>query len=225
MFVRARRRFLDLLASIYIYNEHRGYTSIDRVLEAVRLRHPDATDFIAAVEKHRRDERKHYVMFKRYFELLGRMPFAVDRGCGHIDRLIKLTFNCTIEELDTDEVAGSEELFQKLCRIIVLTEERGLRQIGILLRSPLVRADKPLVKIFQIIGKDEPDHFMPYQAWIERRGSGKRRLRERVADFWVHRVLVLYKVPLLYLDPRLARRSEWPDAHEAEGRFKAATAS
>ena len=28
-----RRRFLDVLASIYIFNEHRGYTSLDRVLE------------------------------------------------------------------------------------------------------------------------------------------------------------------------------------------------
>jgi hypothetical protein len=36
-----RSRFLDVLASIYIYNEHRGYTSLDRVLEAVRARCPD----------------------------------------------------------------------------------------------------------------------------------------------------------------------------------------
>jgi len=33
-----RRRYLDLLGSIYIYNEHRGYTAIDRVLEAVSAR-------------------------------------------------------------------------------------------------------------------------------------------------------------------------------------------
>ena len=33
-----RDRYLDLLGSIYIYNEHRGYTAIDRVLEAVRAR-------------------------------------------------------------------------------------------------------------------------------------------------------------------------------------------
>ena len=32
------RRYLDLLGSIYIYNEHRGYTALDRVLEAVRAR-------------------------------------------------------------------------------------------------------------------------------------------------------------------------------------------
>src|SRR5690606_11823655 len=35
-----RERFLDVLASIYIYNEHRGYTSLDRVLEAARLHCP-----------------------------------------------------------------------------------------------------------------------------------------------------------------------------------------
>ena len=36
MFAWFSRRYLDLLASIYIYNEHRGYTALDRVLEAVR---------------------------------------------------------------------------------------------------------------------------------------------------------------------------------------------
>ena len=41
MFDWFRRRYLDLLGSIYIYNEHRGYTSIDRILEAVRSRTPD----------------------------------------------------------------------------------------------------------------------------------------------------------------------------------------
>ena len=31
-----RRRYLDLLGSTSICNEHRGYTAIDRVVEAVR---------------------------------------------------------------------------------------------------------------------------------------------------------------------------------------------
>ena len=68
MLENAKRRFLDILASIYIYNEHRGYSSIDRVLKAVYARFPNETDFIARVEKHRSDERKHYLMFRRYFE-------------------------------------------------------------------------------------------------------------------------------------------------------------
>ena len=93
-----RARFLEVLASIYIYNEHRGYTSLDRVLEAVRARCPDDLAFIAAVEKHRADEYKHYLMFKRWFERRGRMPLKVDRTCGHIDRFIEGVFGCTIEE-------------------------------------------------------------------------------------------------------------------------------
>ena len=40
-------RYLDLLGSIYIYNEHRGYTALDRVLEAVRARSPGDHAFLA----------------------------------------------------------------------------------------------------------------------------------------------------------------------------------
>ena len=43
-----RARFLEVLASIYIYNEHRGYTSLDRVLEAVRIRDSYFTYFCCA---------------------------------------------------------------------------------------------------------------------------------------------------------------------------------
>src|ERR1700761_4945578 len=99
-----RRRYLDLLASIYIYNEHRGYTSIDRVLEAVRARAPDDHALIKAIEVHRADERKHYVMFKRWFELQGKMPLKVDRTCGHIDRFVEIVFRRTIDQLDTQKL-------------------------------------------------------------------------------------------------------------------------
>lgn len=78
-----RRRYLDLLCSIYIYNEHRGYTSIDRVLEAVRARSPDDHALIAAIEQHRADEHKHYMMFKRWFELRGQMPLR-EIGRAHV---------------------------------------------------------------------------------------------------------------------------------------------
>jgi hypothetical protein len=64
-------RYLDVLGSIYIYNEHRGYTAIDRVLEAVRARWPDDSALIAEVAKHRSDERKHYLMFRRWLSDAG----------------------------------------------------------------------------------------------------------------------------------------------------------
>ena len=66
-----RTRYFDVLASIYLYNEHRGYTSLDRVLEAVRARCPDDHAFQAEIAKHRADERTHYVMFRRWFERQG----------------------------------------------------------------------------------------------------------------------------------------------------------
>ena len=78
MFAWYRRRWLELVASIYIYNEHRGYTALDRVLEAVRSRWPDDHAFIAEIEQHRADEEKHYQMFKRWWQKRGLMPIAVD---------------------------------------------------------------------------------------------------------------------------------------------------
>jgi hypothetical protein len=210
----AHRRYLDILASVYIYNEHRGYTSIDRVLDAVRSRHPGAGRFIAAVEKHRRDERQHYLMFRRYFEDRGAMPYLVDRTCGHIDRLIRLTFGCSVDELVTDEIIDDPAQFNKLCRIILLTEQRGMRQVETLLRSPLMTSDKRLVKIFKVIERDEPSHWAPYQAWLEENGGGRPTRSERAADALVHRTLLTVKLPALYLNPRLPRRTDWQDAGE-----------
>src|SRR6476620_5013665 len=99
-----RRRYLDLLGSIYIYNEHRGYTAIDRVLEAVRLRWPDDHAMIKQIEQHRVDERKHYMMFRRWFERSGRMALQVDRTCGHSDRFVGIMFQSTIDELDPTQI-------------------------------------------------------------------------------------------------------------------------
>lgn len=214
MFDDAKRRFLDILASIYIYNEHRGYSSIDRVLVAVRARHPAERDFIEAVEKHRRDERKHYLMFKRYFEQLGRMPFAVDRSVGHIDRLIRLTFGCTIDDLDTDKVIAEDAMFLKLCRIIMITEIRGMNQLEVLLENALVRADDKLLKIFKVIRKDEPSHWMPYRDWLAKNDGREPKWNERAADWAVHKSLVLWKVPSLYVNPSLRRRTDWQDSDE-----------
>ncbi|HKX80404.1 MAG TPA: ferritin-like domain-containing protein [Novosphingobium sp.] len=209
-----RRRFLDVLGSLYIYNEHRGYSSIDRVLEAVVRKCPEEAEFIAAVQKHRADERKHFVMFKRYFETQGAMPYRVDRTCGHIDRLIEKTFGTTIDDMEVDAIVADDALFKKLCRIIVLTERRGERQLEVLLRSPAVLSDKTLTRIFEVIRKDEPDHWQPYQYWLDKFGGAIPSWRERAADWMVHKTLVLLKLPLMFLNPALSRRKEWHDAGE-----------
>lgn len=221
----ARRRYLDILASIYIYNEHRGYTSIDRVLAAVKGKYPGETGFIKEIEKHRRDERQHYLMFRHYFEALGAMPYHVDTTCGHIDRLIRLMFRCGIDELDEQAVIDDPELFFRLCRVIMLTEMRGMRQVEILLASRLLRSERALLKIFRVIERDEPSHWQPYQGWLERHGGAMPNRRERAADAWVHRSLIVAKLPLLYFNPALPRRTEWYDQHEPAGAGRPVAAS
>ena len=207
-----RTRYLDLLGSIYIYNEHRGYTSIDRVLEAVRARSPDDHRLIADIEKHRADERKHYVMFKRWFELRGQMPLQVDRTCGHIDRFVEIMFRRTIDNLDTQAIIAKDDEFEKLCRVISLTEKRGYKQVDVLLRHPLVKHDRTLIKIFQIIEKDEPSHWAPYDGWLNANGKRDPRWWEHAIDAFIHSELLFLKLPALFLNPRLKRRTEWQDA-------------
>lgn len=206
-----RARFLDVLASIYIYNEHRGYTSLDRVLEAARAHCPEDAAFIAAIEKHRADEHKHYRMFRRWFELEGRMPLKVDRTCGHIDHFIQKVFGCTIEELDTQAIVADEREFQKLCRVIMLTEQRGMRQVEVLLANRHVRSNRPMLRIFQVVEVDEPDHWMPYHGWLTAHGCVTAKWRERWADYWIHKSLMLVKLPTLFLRRATPRLSNWPD--------------
>jgi hypothetical protein len=209
-----RRRYLDLLGSIYIYNEHRGYTSIDRVLEAVRARAPDDHALIASIEKHRADERKHYVMFKRWFELQGKMPLKVDRTCGHIDRFVEIIFRTTIDNLDTQAIIDDDDEFEKLCRVISLTEQRGYKQVDVLLKHPLVLHDKTLVKIFQIIEKDEPSHWAPYDGWLKANGKRDPKWWERAIDTFIHSELLFLKLPVLFANPWLKRRTDWADEHD-----------
>lgn len=216
MFTTLRRRYLDILASVYIFNEHRGYSSLDRVLYAVRQRYPDATDFIAAVEKHRADERKHYDMFRRYFDHRGYMPYAVDKTCAHIDQLIRLTFGCDVDGLDTEAVIASEDLFNRLCRVIILTEQRGMKQVEILLKAGAIQHERPLYHIFRVVERDEPSHWIPYDAWLKSHDGKAPTWRERLADAWVHRSLLLFKIPLLYLNPWLQRRQRYQHENETE---------
>lgn len=209
-----RVRYIDLLGSIYIYNEHRGYTALDRVLDAVRLRSPDDHALIAAIERHRADERKHYVMFQRWFEHRGTMPFALGRTCGHIDRFVELMFGTPIDRLDTQAVVRHDALFERLCRVISLTEQRGYRQVEILLRHPLVQRDKILHRIFETIRKDEPSHWAPYEGWLKTHAKREPRWWEHAIDSFIHSELLFLKLPWFFLNPHLHRRSAWPDANE-----------
>ena len=205
-------RYLDVLASIYIYNEHRGYTAIDRVIEAVKKRAPSDPELIARIEQHRADERKHYVMFRRWFERRGVMPLSLDRAFGHIDRFIEIMFGTPILHLDTEQIVARDELFERLCRVISLTEQRGYRQVETLLRNRIVRSDPLLVRIFTIIRRDEPSHWAPYEDWLRTHAKRKPSWRERLADALIHAELLIVKIPLLFLNPWARRRTDWPEA-------------
>ena len=207
------RRWLDLVTAIYVYNEHRGYTALDKVLLAVRRHFPDDKQLIADVEQHRADEHKHYLMFKRWFEKRGLMPLFVDRTCGHIDRFVELVFGKRIDDLDIDAFIRDGN-FEELCRVISLTEQRGYRQVEILLRHPLILQDRGLTKIFQVIKQDEPRHWAPYDRWIKAHGGRDPKWWERAIDAFIHSELLVLKLPVLFLSPGLERRSHWPDADD-----------
>jgi hypothetical protein len=129
--------------------------------------------------------------------------------------MIRFTFGCHIDDLDTRAVIASDDLFARLCRVIMLTEIRGMWQVDILLAHPAVKADKGLMKIFRVVERDEPSHWMPYQAWLKEHDGRPPFRSEKIADVLVHKSLVLAKLPSLYLNPRLKRRTDWPDDLDA----------
>jgi hypothetical protein len=145
------------------------------------------------------------------------MPIAVDSTCGHIDRFVGIMFGKAIDDLDPMHVIDSDELFERLCRVISLTEKRGHRQVEILLRHPVVRSDPTLMKMFRIIREDEPSHWAPYDKWLRANGRRPPAWWERAVDHFIHGELLFLKLPLLFLAPRLKRRTSWPDEHDVPG--------
>ena len=219
-----RKRYLDVLGSIYIYNEHRGYTAIDDLLAAVEARWPDDRELIAKIEKHRADERKHYQMFRRWFERRGTMPYAVDRAFGHIDRFVSIMFGKRIDDLDKLAVVNSDEQFGRLCRVISLTERRGYKQVEILLKNSHVLSDTTLAKIFRIIEADEPSHWAPYDGWLDAHGARRDRWWERLVDGYVHSELLFLKLPMMFLVP-FKRRARFADEEDGRAEPAAVTAA
>ena len=211
-YARFRARYLDVLASVYIYNEHRGYTSLTRVLDAVRRACPDETAFIAQITQQRDDERKHYNMFRRWFERQGRMPLVVGREGGHIDRFVGRAFGCTIDDLSTDAVVADPALLARLCRVIMLTEQRGFAQVEVLLRNRFILSDPVLTRMFRIIHADEPSHFEPYRHWLAAHGLPGATWRDHLTNWRIHMALMLWVLPRLFLNPHAPRRAQWPDA-------------
>jgi hypothetical protein len=68
------------------------------------------------------------------------------------------------------------------------------------------------MKIFRIIEQDEPSHWAPYDGWLRAKGMREPKWWERAIDTFIHSELLLLKLPILFIHPRLGRRSDWPDA-------------
>lgn len=202
-------RFYDVLLSIYIYNEYTGYMELEKLLAAIILKYPGEKEFIAAVQKHTDDERKHYMMFKNYFVKNERMPFIVTEKYGYIDLFVKHIFKVKIKELDQSSIINNNEMFFKLCRLIMMTEFRGLKQVKNLLNNSLINKNETLFKIFKVIEKDEPSHCYPYQYWLKKSNSHLPRLKEKLADLWIHYSLMIIKVPVLLFNCKLKRMTEF----------------
>jgi hypothetical protein len=155
-------------------------------------------------------------MFRRWFERRGTMPLALDRTFGHIDRFIEIMFGRQIDKLDTEQVITRDELFERLCRVISLTERRGYRQVEILLHHKIVKTDPVLMRIFEIIKKDEPSHWAPYEGWLRAHARREPKWWERAIDGFIHSELLFLKLPVLFVNPFIKRRTDWADADERD---------
>jgi hypothetical protein len=139
------------------------------------------------------------------------MPLAVDRTCGHIDRFVAIMFGSTIDDLDPLAVVRRDDLFERMCRVISLTEKRGHRQVELLLRHPIIRADAQLRKILRIIEQDEPSHWKPYDEWLRAHGGREPSWWERAIDQAIHSELLFIKLPVVFLATGRKRLARWPD--------------
>jgi len=194
------QRFLDLVLSVYLYNEWRGYSQMEEELIPLLEGDPRIEpEFLAAIKKHCADEKKHYNMFKGYFISRGRMPFAVGKSIGYFDALTQAL------QIDKSNQVLDERNFAKLCRAIVTTEHRGIHQVATMLKWRSIRGDERLRNIFQVIEKDEPSHFIPYAEWLEKKGyPGPTRL-EKLMDLIVHYSIAIFVIPSHFFNFRLRR--------------------
>jgi len=202
-------RFNDLLVSVYLYNEYTGYKELERLIESVRIKFPEEKEFIRDVEKHCDDERKHYLMFRNYFKKNNRMPFKISPAFGYVDLFINHIFRKNIQDLDRQEMLSSDVLFFKLCRLVMMTEYRGMKQVHALLQMGLIKNNPALFKIFKVIERDEPSHCYPYQYWLKKYKSHLPQFQERITDLWIHYSLTLIKIPYLFFNFRLIRMKEF----------------
>ena len=70
-----------------------------------------------------------------------------------------------------------------------------------------------------MIEKDEPSHWAPYEGWLRAHGRREPKWWERAIDTFIHSELLVLKLPLLFFNPWLKRRTAWADAHDPAERL------
>ena len=208
--MRPLQHFREALLSIYLYNEHRGYTQLEALERALREHRPDEHALAGWVHAHASDERRHYKMFRAWFVRRGVMPLCVDASAGYIDRLVHRVTGTTIDGIDLDAAVRDEAELERLLRLIVLTERRGLVQVRALLGALRLLLDRELRAMFEVIERDEPSHFEPYAGWLAARGRAVSSFREAAADTLTHSAIVAWKLPALVCAPHAQRIAAFP---------------
>ncbi|MBX9897916.1 MAG: hypothetical protein K2Y17_08475 [Qipengyuania sp.] len=94
----------------------------------------------------------------------------------------------------------------------MITEQRGMAQVEALPRNPHIVADKAMKRFFEVVERDEPSHWKRYDAWLRAHGRRlKPTWRERWSDSWIHKSLILAKLPAVFLNRGNPRPTAWPD--------------
>lgn len=206
-----KNRFRDVILSFYLYNEYRGYTQLYRLLGLLRKRRSHEVALISAVSRHADDERKHYLLFRDYFLHEKRMPFDVGRATGFFDILARTIVGKSTEQIGEEAMATDRKLFADLCRTIVVTEKRGLRQVDALLANRFFGEHPRLKQIFLVIRMDEPYHFEPYERWLNEAGERPAGHAEHFWEVFWHYVITLCVFPLYFFNPLARRRTAFPE--------------
>lgn len=202
---RLGQRFREILVSVYLYNEHRGYTHLEQALEVLSRALPGETALLESVRKHLEDERRHYLMFRDYLQKRGKAPFRVGPRFGYVDQLVRRVRGLELNPEYIARIGSDMGEMIRLFRLIMVTEKRGVAQVAAVLRMRWVLEDPDLTRIFRVIERDEPSHWMPYAEWLGRRGLALATWRERLADLEVHYSVALFKFWALFLDRSLPR--------------------
>ena len=205
-----RNRFLDLVLSLYLYNEYQGYTQLQFLMSLIEEHLPEEKSFLAALRKHAADEEKHCLLFTRYFRSENRMPFKVQKSVGYFDLLVRTFLGRWTWELGEKEIFQRPGGFSQLCRIVMMTEFRGMKQVEQLLSWKMIRNHAQLHRIFKVIEKDEPSHYLPYRDWLMKSNERMPSFPERFLDIVVHYTIALVVFPLLFLSPGLSRMQAFP---------------